>query len=519
MKHILLLLLFTSVVNVLNTKAQTNTFPSSGNVGIGTLNPNASALLEIKSTNKGLLIPRMNQTQRNAIPSPATGLLIYQTNGAPGFYVYNGTAWAAITSGRANTSLSNLSASTAVSQSLVPGVDSAIDLGSSTKAWRKLYLKDSVAIGTTTATSLLDVNGITKSVGFVATDTSMFGGLVGIAGPTSPNYALTINATTNSLAGITVTDPISNYGFRCDKTGAFEVIVGTKSSINSNTPVIGGYNTGNGPGIQGNANTVTAVSGTSQQSYGIYGSTANINSFAGYFNGNVFSTGNFQTSDERLKKNIKDLESGMNIINQLHPKTYQFRNDGNYAYLHLPTGNHIGLLAQDLEKVIPEAVKDAGINTAKLKTGRPVEGEKGEDINFKAVNYTELIPVLIKALQEQDAKIKILTEMVEKLSVGAKASPTSSEIKLNDASLEQNIPNPSANNSTKINYNIPAGASKAEMIITDAYGKKVKQLSLTNHGKSTLSIDTMGLSSGTYTYTLFVDGKMIEAKKMMVAKN
>lgn len=519
MKHFLLLLFFTTVVNVLNSKAQTNTFPDSGKVGIGVLNPNPSALLEIKSTNKGLLIPRMNSTQRNAIPSPATGLLIYQTSGARGFYVYNGTAWAAITAGRANIALSNLSASTAVNQSLVPGVDNSIDLGSSTKAWRKLYLKDSVAIGTATATSLLDVNGITKSVGFLATDTSMFGGAVGIAGPTSPEYALTINATNNSLAGITVTDPISNYGFRCDKTGAFEVIVGTKSSLNSNTPVIGGYNSGNGTAIQGNANTGTAISGSSQQSYGIYGNTGNSNSYAGYFNGNVFSTGAFQTSDARLKKNIKDLEGGMEIINQLHPKTYQFRNDGNYAYLNLPAGNHIGLLAQDLEKVIPEAVKDADINTVKLKTGRPVEGEKGEDINFKAVNYTELIPVLIKALQEQDAKIKVLTEMVEKLSVGAKASPASSEIKLNDASLEQNIPNPAANNSTRINYHIPEGASKAEMIITDAFGKKVKQLSLANHGKGTVSIDTNGLSSGTYTYTLFVDGKMIEAKKMSVVKN
>jgi hypothetical protein len=52
-----------------------------------------SAMLEVKSTNKGLLIPRLTQTQRGSIPTPATGLLVYQTDGATGFYFYNGTAW------------------------------------------------------------------------------------------------------------------------------------------------------------------------------------------------------------------------------------------------------------------------------------------------------------------------------------------------------------------------------------------------------------------------------------------
>lgn len=62
-------------------------------VGIGTPTPNSSAQLDITSTNKGFLMPRMTQAQRDAIASPATGLLIYQTDGAPGYYSYNGTAW------------------------------------------------------------------------------------------------------------------------------------------------------------------------------------------------------------------------------------------------------------------------------------------------------------------------------------------------------------------------------------------------------------------------------------------
>jgi hypothetical protein len=80
-----------------NLNAQTNIFPSTGAAGIGTTTPDASSLLEIKSTSKGLLIPRMTKNQRDAIASPATGLMIYQTNSTPGFYYYDGTQWKALT--------------------------------------------------------------------------------------------------------------------------------------------------------------------------------------------------------------------------------------------------------------------------------------------------------------------------------------------------------------------------------------------------------------------------------------
>jgi hypothetical protein len=60
-------------------------------VGINTSTPDNSAQLDVFSTTRGLLIPRLTQTQRNAITTPATGLLIYQTDNAPGFYYNGGT--------------------------------------------------------------------------------------------------------------------------------------------------------------------------------------------------------------------------------------------------------------------------------------------------------------------------------------------------------------------------------------------------------------------------------------------
>jgi len=59
----------------------------------------ASAILDVVSTSKGMLVPRMTNAQRNAISSPATGLLIYQTNSTPGFYYYDGGTWQAIGGG------------------------------------------------------------------------------------------------------------------------------------------------------------------------------------------------------------------------------------------------------------------------------------------------------------------------------------------------------------------------------------------------------------------------------------
>ncbi|PSL24578.1 exosporium glycoprotein BclB-related protein [Dyadobacter jiangsuensis] len=69
------------------------TFSVQAQVGIGTISPNASAQLDVQSTTKGLLAPRMTVAERNLIASPATGLLIFQTDSTPGFYYYNGTAW------------------------------------------------------------------------------------------------------------------------------------------------------------------------------------------------------------------------------------------------------------------------------------------------------------------------------------------------------------------------------------------------------------------------------------------
>ena len=69
---------------------------SYAQVGINTNTPDASSALEIESTAGGILIPRMTEIQRDAIVSPASGLMIYQTDQDFGFYFYNGIQWASV---------------------------------------------------------------------------------------------------------------------------------------------------------------------------------------------------------------------------------------------------------------------------------------------------------------------------------------------------------------------------------------------------------------------------------------
>lgn len=82
MKNILLIL--SILLGALTAQSQ---------VGIGTSSPDSKAVLDLTSTTKGFLVPRMTATQKGNISSPATGLLIYQTTGTAGFYYYTGSAW------------------------------------------------------------------------------------------------------------------------------------------------------------------------------------------------------------------------------------------------------------------------------------------------------------------------------------------------------------------------------------------------------------------------------------------
>lgn len=91
MKHIICLLILSAAFSL---QAQTGVAINNDDS-----DPDNSAILDVKSTDKGALFPRMTEAQRDAIGTPATGLLIYQTDNTPGFYYYNGSMWVALGGG------------------------------------------------------------------------------------------------------------------------------------------------------------------------------------------------------------------------------------------------------------------------------------------------------------------------------------------------------------------------------------------------------------------------------------
>lgn len=74
--------------------------------------PHASAMLEITSTTKGMLIPRMTKTQREAITGMETGLMVFQTDDFTGFYFYNGSKWLRLDNGDRNALINNAASET-----------------------------------------------------------------------------------------------------------------------------------------------------------------------------------------------------------------------------------------------------------------------------------------------------------------------------------------------------------------------------------------------------------------------
>jgi len=96
---------------VVNTSAVYN---AGGNIGIGTTSPATTAALDVSSTSKGALLPRMNASQRAGIVSPATGLIVYQTDGTAGFYYYDGTAWVQLASSSSSSSSSSSGSNTLI---------------------------------------------------------------------------------------------------------------------------------------------------------------------------------------------------------------------------------------------------------------------------------------------------------------------------------------------------------------------------------------------------------------------
>ena len=108
-------------------------------------------------------------------------------------------------------------------------------------------------------------------------------------------------------------------------------------------------------------------------------------------------------SDQRLKDHIAPMTGSLDKLMQLRPKTYEYKQ---IKGAHLARGTQMGFLAQDVEQVLPELVRDIRI---------PAANKSDEITDAKGVNYTGLIPVMTSAIQEQQQMIETLKKEVEQL--------------------------------------------------------------------------------------------------------
>ncbi len=180
---------------------------AQSNVGIGNPTPDASSLLDLTSTTMGFLTPRMTQAQRNAITTPATGLLIYQTDNTPTFYYYTGTIWTPFLSSGSGWGLTGNAATVASTNFL--GTTDSIDLRVRTNNTERMSVTalGRVGIGTTTPGRpleiILDPPANTYSAYFRST-TAGYGVAIGSYGPNSTYGAIQAMTSTGTVAPLAI---------------------------------------------------------------------------------------------------------------------------------------------------------------------------------------------------------------------------------------------------------------------------------------------------------------------------
>ncbi len=499
---------------------QTYVTNTSDNVGIGTTNPlfkldiqssgNASMSFKSTSGNANVILDRF--------ATNTTAGLNYRTNGLP--------TWQTGMINNDHYVIRN------------------VNLGAA--AVYCSYTNNYVGIGTTSPTNRLSVNGSANVSGFLG---------VGIAAPVSRLDVLGGNAasdTINIIQGISSytgnydlaavygeAAAAPGYGFGTYGFGGYIGAVGlggytgvyAASGGSTDTTVATGFvsygvEAYGGPGYESNG--ILGQAGGGQYNYGVIGlcgpnytpadSDNTHKNWAGYFFGDIVYSRAFRWSDNKLKNDIQPIESALEKLSKVQTSTYTFKTK-EFSQLDLPAGRQMGFIAENMETVFPDLVKESR-SPSIVKNRKVVR----ESVTFKTVNYEGIIPVIVAAVNEQNdrttqheaemnARINQLENEIAQLKqmlLDKKTNATET------GSLLQNVPNPAKDNTT-ISFYLPEN-SKGVLQINDANGKLVKSYNVNGSGMQEVLINTATLSNGSYTYSLTINGKVADSKTMVINK-
>lgn len=256
-------------------------------------------------------------------------------------------------------------------------------------------------------------------------------------------------------------------------------------------------------------------------------------------------------SDGRFKENVRNNVPGLIFIRQLRPVTYTINIDrlqrhitaqmpDSLAARFRPTREEqaaaeqeirTGFIAQEVETVVNKiGYSFDGVNAPKNNTD-----------NY-SIAYAQFVPSLVKGMQEQQEQIEeerlanaaqareivilqreneALTARLAKLEALLQKATTRKELPAEvvdpgGAKLEQNHPNP-FQQATIVGYSIPASVKKAVLRVVDIQGKTLKSIPIQGRGAGQIRLEAHSLAPGSYQYSLFLDGRLLKTKRMIIA--
>jgi hypothetical protein len=352
----------------------------------------------------------------------------------------------------------------------------------------------------------------------------------------------------------------AGYQAMYNNTSGYGNTVAGWVALGSNTTGIGNVALGYYAGATTNQDINTFIGALSNASGVVYNSTAlgfeavvtasnqvrlgntNVSSIGGQVNWTAFSDG-------RYKKNMQEDVPGLSFITKLRPVTYTLDVSNIDAKLKASRSKssdekgdifqelsdqqqkskqqksetiYTGFVAQEVEKI----AKDINYNFS------GIDKPQGAD-DFYGLRYGDFVVPLVKAVQELSEKNHALEQEVNELKkfeqevedlkklvanlTAQKTNSSGTVTPISGAYLKQNIPNPHKG-STTIPYYVPQGAGIAKVVLTSAKGQVLKSLAINGLGEGQITIYVGTLPAGSYNYSLWIDGRQVDSKQMLIVK-
>lgn len=223
--------------------------------------------------------------------------------------------------------------------------------------------------------------------------------------------------------------------------------------------------------------------------------------------------GGYFGSDKKLKKDIKPINSAISTIKELNGISFNYieeedNNVDSKSNINPKNSFRLGLIANEVEKVLPGIVKTMPDDS-------------------KAIAYYDLTALLIEAIKEQQLQVEALQKIIisheEELIELRKVNQKNVDIiddfdKFEDAKLYQNMPNPFSF-ATKISFYIPIGFENALLHIYDLQGNEIKSFNINKSGNGMVEIAGSELKAGMYMYSLLIDNRIVDSKRMILTSN